>query len=75
MDPILWIPIGFITIGFIILIFAKKSMESKLAFIKANKESDESAKKAKFIVWWIYGTTAWGVVSIILIVWFFNTFV
>lgn len=72
MDPLLWITIGFITIGFGVLVSMKTSMESKLAFIKANTETVESSRKMKSIVWWIVSTTAWGIVSMMLIVWWFH---
>lgn len=53
----------------------KKGMENKLAFITANMEDEESSTKAKSIIWWIVSTTAWGIVSMILIVsWFHNHF-
>ena len=51
MDLLLWI-----TIGFIVLISMRKGMESKLAFIKANMEDEESSTKDKSIIWWIVGT-------------------
>ncbi|MER2192915.1 MAG: hypothetical protein ABS951_18330 [Solibacillus sp.] len=68
MDLLLWITIGFIIIGFVVLISMKKSMESKVAFIKANTEEDEgNSSKAKAVIWWIYGATAWGIVSMYLV--------
>ncbi len=72
MDLLLWITIGFIIIGFVVLISMKKGMESKLAFITANMEDEESSTKAKSIILWIVSTTAWGIVSMILIVWWFH---
>ncbi|WP_010096922.1 hypothetical protein [Ornithinibacillus scapharcae] len=72
MDLLLWIAIGFIIIGFVVLISMKKGMESKLAFITANMEDKESFTKAKSIIWWIVSTVAWGIVSMILIVWWFH---
>ncbi|MCM3763850.1 hypothetical protein [Neobacillus niacini] len=72
MDLLLWITIGFIIIGFVVLISMKKGMESKLAFITANMEDEESSKKAKSIIWWIASATAWGIVSMFLIVWWFH---
>ncbi|KMJ60343.1 hypothetical protein AB685_05885 [Bacillus sp. LL01] len=72
MDLLLWITIGFIIIGLVVLTSMKKSMESKLAFIKANTEDEESSKKAKSIIWWIASATAWGIVSITLIIWSFH---
>ncbi|MEK3973860.1 hypothetical protein [Psychrobacillus sp. FSL K6-1267] len=72
MDILLWISIGFIIIGFVVLISMKKGMESKLDFITANREEEESLTKSKSIIWWIVSTTAWGIVSMILIVWWFH---
>ncbi|TYS58479.1 hypothetical protein FZC74_11765 [Sutcliffiella horikoshii] len=74
MDLLLWITIGFIVIGFVVLVSLKKEMESKLACIKANEESEESPTKAKSIIWWIYSATAWGIVSMGLIVWSFHNY-
>lgn len=71
MDLLLWITIGFIIIGFIVLISMKTSMENKLVYITANSEDDESLVKAKSIIWWIASATVWGIVSMILIVWYF----
>ncbi|MCM3618095.1 hypothetical protein M3936_10925 [Sutcliffiella horikoshii] len=68
MDLLPWITIGFIITGLVILISMKKGMESKLAFIIANTEDKESPKKAKSIIWWIVSATAWGLVSMLLIV-------
>ncbi|QBP40986.1 hypothetical protein [Paenisporosarcina antarctica] len=72
MDSLIWLTIGFLIIGFVVLISLKKSMESKLVFINENMESEESSIKTKSIVWWIVSTGAWGIVSIILIVWSFH---
>ena len=66
MDLLLWITIGFIIIGFVVLTSMKKNMESKLAFIKTNMGSKKSS--AISIVWWIVGVTVWGIASMILIV-------
>lgn len=62
------ITIGFITIGFVILASMKKGMESKVAFIKENTEDEENSSKAKAVIWWICGATAWGIVSMDLVV-------
>ncbi|WP_223489252.1 hypothetical protein [Sutcliffiella horikoshii] len=72
MILLLWITIGFIIIGFAVLISMKKGMESKLAFITANTETEESSTKAKSIIRWIYSATAWGIVSMFLVVWCFH---
>ena len=69
---LLWITISFIIIGFIVLIFSKKDMESKVAFIKANEENEESLSKAKSVIWWVRSVAAFGVVSIFLVVWCFQ---
>ncbi|MGE7908075.1 hypothetical protein [Lysinibacillus xylanilyticus] len=68
MDLLLWITICFIIIGFVVLISMKKGMESKVAFIKANMEDEGNSSKAKSVIWWIWSTTAWGIVSIFLVV-------
>lgn len=72
MDLLLWITVGFIIIGFVALTSMKKGMESKLAFITVNREDEENSIKYKSIIWWIMSATAWGVVSMILIVWWFH---
>ncbi len=74
MDLLLCITIGFIIIGFAVLISMKKSMESKLAYIIANMENEENSTKAKSIIWWIVSTTAWGIVSMFLVVWWFHNY-
>ncbi|WP_404441919.1 hypothetical protein LG307_11430 [Sutcliffiella horikoshii] len=74
MDLLFWITISFIITGFVVLISMKKGMESKLAFITANTEGEESSTKARSIIWWIYSTTAWGIVSMFLIVWCFHNY-
>jgi hypothetical protein len=72
----LWITGGFIIFGFVVLVSMKKNMENKLAFIKTNMENNiESTKgSTKLIVWWIVGTTVWGIVSMILIVGWFHKY-
>ena len=72
MDLLLWITIGFIIIGFVVLTSMKKGMESKVAFIKANMEEEENSSKAKSVIWWIWSTTAGGIVSMFLVVWCFH---
>lgn len=72
MDLLLWMTIGFILIGLVVLTSMKKEMESKLAFIKANSENEESSTEAKSIIWSIVWTTAWGIVSMFLVVWCFQ---
>lgn len=71
MDLTLWVTVGFIVIGFIVLASMKKGMESKLAFITEYEQDGESPTKAKSIILWIWGATAWGIVSMFLIVWWF----
>ena len=73
MDLLLWLTVGFFIIGFVVLISMKKNMESKLAFIITNMENNIEITKSptKFIFWWIVGTTVWGIVSIILFMWWF----
>ena len=72
MDLLLWITTGFMLIGFVVLVSMKKGMENKVAFIKVNKEDEENLSKAKSVVWWIWGVTAWGVGAISLVGWWFH---
>lgn len=74
MDLLIWITIGFTIIGFVALISLKKSMEIKVAFIKATIKSEESSTKAKSVIWWIWSTVAWGIVSMFLVVWCFHNY-
>ena len=75
MDLLLWKTVGFIVIGFVVLVSMKKSMERKLALIIENEESMESEQiSTKPIVWWIGGATVWGLVSMFLIVWSFSIY-
>lgn len=69
MDLLLWVTIGFIIIGFVVLASMKKDMESKVAFIKLNVEEEGNSSKARSVVWWIWSTTTWGIVSLFLVVW------
>ncbi len=69
VDLLLWVTIGFIIIGFVVLASMKKDMESKVAFIKLNMEEEGNSSKAKAVVWWIWSTTAWGIASMFLVVW------
>lgn len=74
MDLLLWITISFIVIGFVVLASMKKGMEKKLSFITTNEESEESSVRTRSIIWWIFSVTAWGIVSMGLIVWNFHTY-
>ncbi|KPB05988.1 hypothetical protein [Bacillus sp. CHD6a] len=74
MNFSLWITIGFIVIGFIVLISMKKGIENKLNTVTENEESKESSLNARSIIWWIYSVTAWGIVSIVLIVWSLHSY-
>lgn len=75
MDLLFWLTIGFIITGFVILVSMKKGMESKVAFIKANIEDEGNPSKARSVIWWIWSTVAWGIVSIFLVGWCFRNYV
>ncbi|ACA40075.1 conserved hypothetical protein [Lysinibacillus sphaericus C3-41] len=45
----------------------KKGMESKVAFI-----NEENSFKAKSVIWWLWSSTAWGIVSMFLVIWCFH---
>ncbi|WP_017187358.1 hypothetical protein [Alkalibacillus haloalkaliphilus] len=72
MNSLLGITVGFIIIGFVVLISFKGSMESRLA--KVNMEGDEGPTKTNPVVWWIVSTVIWGLISIILVVWSFHNY-
>ncbi|WP_434401581.1 hypothetical protein M1Q06_03440 [Planococcus sp. 11815] len=72
MDVLLWIMIGFILIGLLVFLSLKKRMETKLAHVKANPDSEAALRDTKHMIWWVWGVTAWSVVSIALVVWWFN---
>ena len=74
MNLLLWITIGFIIIGFAVLISMKKDMESKVAFIKENPEDEGNSSKAKSVIWWVWGATGFGIVSMYLVVWCFDNY-
>ena len=75
MNLLLWITVGFIVIGFVVLASMKKSMERKVALIIDNEESTESKQiSTKPVVWWIAGATVWGLVSMFLIVRSFSVY-
>ena len=75
MDLLLWITVGFIVIGFVVLASMKKSMERKVALIIENEESMESKQISnKPVIWWIVGATVWGLVSMFLVVRSFSVF-
>lgn len=75
MDLLLWITVGFIVIGFVVLVSMKKSMERKVALIIENEESMESKQISnKPVIWWIVGATVWGLLSMFLIVRSFSVF-
>lgn len=73
VELMIWITVGFIIFGYVVLVSMRKNMENKLAFIKTNMENNiESIKGSpQLIVWWIVGTTVWGI-YLILDTLFFN---
>ena len=68
MDLLLWITISFIVIGFVLIFSMKKRTESKVAFLTSNMESEGDFSKANSVIWWIWGTVAWAIVSMFLVV-------
>lgn len=75
MDLLLWITVGFIVIGFVVLVSMKKSMEIKVTLMIENKESMKRKQMSPNpVVWWIAGATVWGIVSICLIIWSFSIY-
>ena len=75
MDLLLWVTIGFVIIGFVVVFSMKKGIESKVVFIKENIEDEGNSSKAKSVILWIWCTVAWGVVSMFLVVLCFKNYV
>ncbi|GGN58588.1 hypothetical protein [Oceanobacillus indicireducens] len=76
MNFLLWITVGFIVLGLFVLMSMKKSMEERVALAIENKDGMEGEQiSTKPVVWWIVGATVWGLVSMLLIVWFFSVYV
>ena len=72
---LLWITVGFIVIGFVVLVSMKKGMEARVNLIVGNKESIERNQlSSKPVIWWIVGATVWGIVSMYLIVQSFSIY-
>ncbi|NQD66015.1 hypothetical protein HP456_08765 [Bacillus haikouensis] len=61
MDILRWMSVGFIILGFFVLISIKRTIESK------------ETRNVQTVIWWIWGTAVWGTASIILIVWCFHS--
>jgi len=62
VDLLSWIAVGVIVIGFVVLAFITRNMESEV----------HQSSATQSIVWRIVGTVVWGMVSIFLIVyWLF----
>ncbi len=73
MDFLLWFMIGFILIGLLVFLLMKKRMETKLAHVKANPDTEETSRDTKYLILWVWSVTAWGVASIALVVWWLNS--
>lgn len=76
MVLLFWLTVCFILTGLVVLLSMKKNMEDKLAFIKANMDNDAVSiqESTQSIIWWIVVAATWGVVSIILVVWWFHVY-
>ncbi|WP_342511231.1 hypothetical protein MKY34_13030 [Sporosarcina sp. FSL K6-1522] len=75
MDLLLWITVGFIVIGFVVLVSMKKSMERRVNLIIENEKNIESEQVSnKPVIWWITGATVWGLVSMNLVVRSFSVY-
>lgn len=63
-----------IVAGFITVASMKKRMERKVAKLVAQGEHENDRRDIQAVIYWIFGTVAWGVVSMFLIIWSFNDF-
>lgn len=76
MKLLLWLTVGFIVVGFFVLISMKKSMEARVVLAIENKDSMGGKQTStKPVIWWIVGATVWGLVSMFLVVWSFYIYV
>ncbi|MDZ5710665.1 hypothetical protein [Jeotgalibacillus haloalkalitolerans] len=69
MDLLLWFTIAFFVIGLIVLMVIRKSIRNRMEFVKNNPDREGEAKP---VIWFIWAATAWGVVSMALIVTWFS---
>ncbi|MBD7908271.1 hypothetical protein H9659_08010 [Sporosarcina sp. Sa3CUA8] len=75
MNLLLWIKVGFIIVGFFVLISMKKYMEKRVALAIEYKDIMEGKQISPYpVVWWIWGAVLWGVISIFLIAWSFSAY-
>ena len=73
MNLLLWITVGFIVVGLLVLVSMKKGMEERVALAIENKDGMEGKQTlTKPVVWWIAGATVWGLASMLLILWSFS---
>ncbi|MBO1912277.1 hypothetical protein [Sporosarcina sp. 6E9] len=75
MDLFFWLTVSFIVIGFVVFASTAKGMERKVALIRENEESMVGKQISnKPVIWWIVGATAFGLVSMFLVVRSFSIF-
>lgn len=75
MHSLVWITVGFIAVGLVILFSMKRSMERKLALIiESEQRVNHEEISNQPIIWWIWGAVIWGIISIFLIVWSFSVY-
>lgn len=72
MDLLLWFTIAFLVIGFVVLMVLRKSMNERVELLKSNPDLEDGEKKAKPVIWFIWGAVAWGIVSMALVVTWFS---
>lgn len=60
MNLLLWITVGFIISGLVVLFSMKKSMEGKVALLLGNEESMNNEQvSTKPVILWIMGAPVW----------------
>ncbi|NJP38006.1 hypothetical protein [Alkalicoccus luteus] len=74
MDLFVFVPVGFFFIGLLIIFTVKQRMGLSWKAMSAEGSEAESPERTRKIIAFIAATTVWGVISIFLVVWFFNRF-
>ncbi len=72
MDLLLWFTIAFFVIGFVVLMVVRRSMNQRVELLKNNPDLEDGEQIAKPVIWFIWGSVAWGVVSMALVVTWFS---
>ena len=74
MDILMWTAIGFVVVGFILLLITSRMMDIKILFLDKRLQRKRNAVQARRAMWWMWFAVAWLVISMTLVVWWFVTY-